>query len=113
MAVHEPLGESLGRFELGGLAVGAPDAQAVAAEQVDDAQGQGVVRAHDGQVGPVLLGKGQQAGKVVGGQGDVLDGDAAGRQALEGRSRVARGAPEALGVRRLGQFPHQRVFATA
>ncbi len=89
--LHEPLGEDLGGFELGGLLVRAPDAQAVLLPEVHDAERQGIVRPDDGEVGAVFLGEGAQAGQVLRAEVDALDGGAVLAPGVPGRCRHCRG----------------------
>ena len=58
--VHELLGEDLAPLELGGLLVGAEDAESAALEFVDDAEGQRQLRPDDGQVYAVFGGEAGQ-----------------------------------------------------
>ena len=110
---HELLGKDLRGLELGGLAVGPPDAQSVLLEEVHDAQRQGIVGADDGEVGAVFLDEGQQLGQILGVERDTLDGRVVAVEPLLGDAGVAGGAPEVGGVRGLGELPDQGVFAAA
>ena len=58
--LHELLGENLGRLELRGFLVHAPDLQAVFLEQIHDAQRERIVRADDGEFNFLFLREGQQ-----------------------------------------------------
>ena len=78
--------------------------------KVHDAQGQGVIRANNGEVG-LFLGQGEQAGQIVGGNVDALDQGAAFCQPFVGDAGIARRGPELGDMRGLGQLPNQRVLA--
>ena len=111
--LHEPLRECFGGLEPGGFLVWAPDAQTVFVEQVHDAQGQGVVRPDDGEVGAVFPGKGLKGGQVFRAKADALDEGAVLCEAFLCDARVAGGAPEAGDVGGLRQLPNQGVLAAA
>jgi hypothetical protein len=110
--LHEVLGENFGGFELGGFFVCAPNAVAAGLEEIDDAEGEWVVWTDDGEVGFVLFDEVQEGGKVFGADWNVLD-EGAVLEAFEGDAGVAGGAPELGGVRGLGEFPDEGVFAAA
>ena len=57
VALHEFLGENLRRFEPRGALGRTEDAQAVRLKKIDDAGGERVVRADDGEVDALVLGE--------------------------------------------------------
>ncbi len=102
---HELLGEYLARFELGRRARRAEDLQPVLLEAVDDAERQRLFGADDGQVDLFLLHETHEPLELVRFDVDV--------DAFDRGAGVPRRAIDALGARRLRQFPDQSVFAAA
>jgi hypothetical protein len=82
-------------------------------EQIDNAHGEGIVRADDSKIGFLFLGEFQQSGQVFGAQADALDGFVIAGEAFLGHPGVTGRAPHTGEVRRLRQFPNQGVLATA
>ena len=72
MPLHELLAEDLGGLEPGGAAVGTPNGQTGLLEQIDDPQGERVVRTHHGQVGLLGAGELEQGGERLGADGDAF-----------------------------------------
>ena len=103
--VHDLLGEGLAAFEPGGLARGAEHEQPVLGEEVGDAGDQRDLGSDDGQVDLLAPGEREQAGEVVG-----LDGDRVGFLADAG---VAGRAEHLGGQRRSTEGMDEGVFATA
>jgi hypothetical protein len=85
----------------------------VALEEVDNTQGQRVVGADHGEIGPVFLGEPEQTREVVGADGDATDFLAAARATLRRDAGIARGAPKPVRVGGAGKLPNQRVLAAA
>src|SRR5205807_1645639 len=83
----------------------AEDAQPLLLEGVDDAGGQGVLRADHGQADLIFLGEADELVELVSVDRDVL--------AVGGGAGVARGAVDLLDARRLRQLPDQGVLAPA
>ena len=105
MPGQEILGEDLAPFEHRPLAVRPEDAQPLFPEHVDNAQSERLFRADHGQVDALGPGEGEQAGDIVG--GDVDTGGHGADAGIAGRTEEFRS------LRRLGQFPDERVFAAA
>ena len=111
--LHEILGENFGRLELRGFLVRSPDPPAVFLEQIHDAQRQRIVRPDDGEFDFLFLRKGEQLRQIPGAKVHALDERGIFCQPFLCDAGVARRAPQLCDVRRLRQFPHQRVFASA
>ena len=111
--LHELLRENFGRLELRRLLVRPPDAQAVFLEQIHDAQRQRIVRPDDGEVGFLFLREREQLRQIFRADVDAFDRRAVFREAFLRDAGVARRAPHLRDVRRLRQFPDQRVLASA
>ena len=111
--LHELLGENLGRLELRGLLVRPPDAQAVFLEQIHDAQRQRIVRADDREFDFLFLREREQLRQIFRADVHAFDRRAVFGEAFLRDAGVARRAPHLRDVRRLRQFPDQRVFAPA
>ncbi|MNN32543.1 hypothetical protein D3C81_1462660 [compost metagenome] len=104
VALHERLGEVLGRFQLRSRLARPEDAQALGAEDIDDAGRQRCLRPDHGKGHAFALGKGGDDLRI--GQRNVL-------QALVERGpAVARRHVHHLYLGGLGQFPGQRVFTS-
>ena len=103
--VHDFLGEGLAALEPGGGAARAEHEQAVLGEQIGDAGDQRGFGADDGQIDLLAAGEGQQAGEIVG-----CDGDRVGLLLDAG---VARRAEHLGGQRRGTEGMNEGVFATA
>ena len=71
--LHEFLGENLGRLELRGFLVHAPDSQAVFLEQIHDAQRQRIVRTDDGEINFLFLRECEQLGQILRADVDAFD----------------------------------------
>ena len=110
--LHEILGENFGGFELGGFFVWAPNAQAARLKKINDAEGQRVVGADDGEVGFMFVGEFEERREIFGADRDVLDHRAV-LEPFERSTGVAWGAPELGGVGGLGELPDESVFAAA
>ena len=105
VALHEFLRENLRRFELRGVLRGAEDAQAVALEKIDDARGERVVWADDGEVDALVFGELHERGVL---------GDFERQACRELRDAgIAGCAKDGADAGRLAQFPDERVFAPA
>ena len=105
MALHEVFAESLGAFQLRGGFGGAEDAQAVGAEVIDHAGGQGLLGANDREADFFGLRPFAQFEQI--GDGHVFQLRRAGGAAVAG------GHIDLLHFGRAGQPPGQRVFAAA
>ncbi len=99
---HQLLGEDLAPLQLGGIAAGAEDPQALALEGIDDPVDQRLLGADDGQSHPLALGELDQGAGVAHLLGDVVR--------VERRARVAGGAVDRPDPRRLLQFPAEGVL---
>ena len=87
--------------------------QAVFLEQIHDAQRQRVVRADDGEINFLLLREGEQLRQIFRAELTHSTSCAVFRESFLRDAGVARRAPHLRDVRRLRQFPDQRVFASA
>ena len=103
--VHDLLGEGLAAFEPGGLALRTEHEQPVLGEEVGDARDERHFGADDGQVDLLAPREREQAGEIVG-----LDGDRVGLLADAG---VAGRAEHLGGQRRGAEGMDEGVFATA
>ena len=102
---HELLGEVLGGFEPGRALRGSEDLQAGGAEGIDDARGERGLGADDRQRDVLLAGERDEFGDV--GDRDVEEAVLAGGAGVAGRD------VDTCHLRRLGEAPADRVFATA
>ena len=82
-------------------------------EQIHDAQRERIVRADDGEINFLFLREGEQLGQIFRADVDAFDQCAVFGEPFLRDAGVARRAPHLRGVRRLRQFPDQRVFASA
>ncbi len=96
-----------------GFLVRPPNPQAVFLEQIHDAQRERIVRADDGEFDFLFLREREQFRQIFGANVDAFDR----RRFFASRSCAMPALPGAhqicVGVRRLRQFPNQRVFASA
>ena len=113
-AFHQLFGEGLAAFELRRCCGRTEGLETVCLEAVDDAAGQGIVGADDGQADVALFGEGDQAVDfgaelIALGYGRIdADVDQFGQIRHAG---VAGGDVEFVDARALRQLPHQGVFA--
>src|ERR1019366_6047107 len=100
-------------LELRGFLVRPPYSQSVFLEQIHDAERERIVRANDGEVGFLFLRKREQLRQILRAEIHTLDQRRIFGESFLCDARIARRAPHLRDVRRLRQFPNQRVFASA
>jgi hypothetical protein len=82
-------------------------------EQVHDPHCQRVVRPNYREINIFFPGQRHQTPQILGGNRHALDQTASPLDSFLPDPGIARRAPKPGHVRRLGQFPHQRMFPTA
>ncbi len=96
-----------------GFLVRAPDALAVFLKQIDDAEGERIIRADDGEFDFLFLREREELGQIFGGDINAFDRLPGLLKSLLLNSRVAGRAPHLRDVGRLREFPNERVLASA
>ena len=105
VALHEGLGEVLGRFQLGRRLRGPEDGQPLLAEGIDNALGQRCLGTHHGE--RQILASGKQRQSLDVGDRQVAD------TGLQGRAGIAGGHVDRLEGVRAGQSQRDGVLASA